>query len=394
MTDTIEEHADPTLHKGDALVEMQDVGKAFGPIVALEGINLTVRAGEVACVLGDNGAGKSTLIKIISGLHPHTSGTLKVDGQDVKFGSPRDSLDHGIATVYQDLAVVGLMEVWRNFFLGSELRKGNYPLAPLDIAGMRRIADEELKKMGISVKDINQPIGTLSGGQRQCVAIARAVYFGARVLILDEPTAALGVKQSGVVLKYTARARDAGLGVVFITHNPVPRVPRRQPLHHPQTRPPRAGQNPRRSHPRGADHRNGRRPRTRRTVPRTEDLSPAGLLKNYDRASKSPPSAAHRVDDVVDPRTAPATRGKGPPLGVSSPSCAWSPHPSCFARLGTTQWNARPGSSRDASVPVAFKPAIPGPLQRGLPAGRGGHCNRHDYPAALINRPVHWQRSG
>lgn len=220
MTDTIEEHADPTLHAGEALVEMNDVGKAFGPIVALEGINLTVRAGEVACVLGDNGAGKSTLIKIISGLHPHTSGTVKVDGEEVHFSSPRDALDHGIATVYQDLAVVGLMEVWRNFFLGSELRKGNYPLAPLDIAGMRRIADEELLKMGITVKDINQPIGTLSGGQRQCVAIARAVYFGARVLILDEPTAALGVKQSGVVLKYTARARDAGLGVVFITHNP------------------------------------------------------------------------------------------------------------------------------------------------------------------------------
>jgi simple sugar transport system ATP-binding protein len=220
MTDTIEEHADPTLHKGEVLVEMTEVGKAFGPIIALEGINLTVRAGEVACVLGDNGAGKSTLIKIISGLHPHTSGTLKVDGTAVSFSSPRDSLDHGIATVYQDLAVVGLMEVWRNFFLGSELRKGNYPLAPLDITGMRKIADEELKKMGISVKDINQPIGTLSGGQRQCVAIARAVYFGARVLILDEPTAALGVKQSGVVLKYTARARDAGLGVVFITHNP------------------------------------------------------------------------------------------------------------------------------------------------------------------------------
>jgi simple sugar transport system ATP-binding protein len=220
MTDTIEEHADPTLHAGEALVEMDDVGKAFGPIVALEGINLTVRAGEVACVLGDNGAGKSTLIKIISGLHPHTSGTVKVDGAPVHFTSPRDALDHGIATVYQDLAVVGLMEVWRNFFLGSELRKGNYPLAPLDIAGIRRIADEELLKMGITVKDINQPIGTLSGGQRQCVAIARAVYFGARVLILDEPTAALGVKQSGVVLKYTARARDAGLGVVFITHNP------------------------------------------------------------------------------------------------------------------------------------------------------------------------------
>lgn len=220
MTDTIVEHADPTLNKGEPLVRMTGVGKRFGPIVALEGIDLTVNSGEVACVLGDNGAGKSTLIKIISGLHPHSEGTVQVDGRDVRFGSPRESLDLGIATVYQDLAVVSLMEVWRNFFLGSELRKGTYPLAPLDIRGMREIADVELKKMGIHVKDINQPIGTLSGGQRQCVAIARAVYFGARVLILDEPTAALGVKQSGVVLKYTAAARDAGLGVVFITHNP------------------------------------------------------------------------------------------------------------------------------------------------------------------------------
>ena len=174
----------------------------------------------MTCVLGDNGAGKSTLIKIMAGLHPHNEGTMKVDGEEVHFCSPRESLDHGIATVYQDLAVVSLMEVWRNFFLGSELTSGNYPLAPLKVKDMKDIADDELRKMGIVVKDINQPIGTLSGGQRQCVAIARAVYFGARVLILDEPTAALGVKQSGVVLKYTAAARDAGLGVVFITHNP------------------------------------------------------------------------------------------------------------------------------------------------------------------------------
>jgi simple sugar transport system ATP-binding protein len=220
MTDTIAEHAARDLEIGAPLVEMEGVGKAYGVIRALEGVNLTVNAGEVTCVLGDNGAGKSTLIKIISGLHGHTEGTLKVDGQEVHFGSPREALDHGIATVYQDLAVVSLMEVWRNFFLGSEIRKGRFPGAPLDIPAMRDIADTELKKMGIHVKDINQPIGTLSGGQRQCVAIARAVYFGARVLILDEPTAALGVKQSGVVLKYTAAARDAGLGVVFITHNP------------------------------------------------------------------------------------------------------------------------------------------------------------------------------
>ena len=220
MTDTLNEHADPTLEKGEPLIQMDNVGKAYGAIRALSGINLSVGAGEVTCVLGDNGAGKSTLIKIMSGLHGHTEGTLKVDGEEVHFGSPREALDHGIATVYQDLAVVGLMEVWRNFFLGSELTSGKYPLAPMKIKEMREIADTELKKMGITVKDINQPIGTLSGGQRQCVAIARAVYFGARVLILDEPTAALGVKQSGVVLKYTAAARDAGLGVVFITHNP------------------------------------------------------------------------------------------------------------------------------------------------------------------------------
>ena len=220
MTDTLHEHADPELHKGEHLVEMIDVGKTYGAIRALKGINLTVNAGEVTCVLGDNGAGKSTLIKIIAGLHPHNEGTMKVDGEEVHFSSPRESLGHGIATVYQDLAVVGLMEVWRNFFLGSELTSGNYPLAPLKVREMKEIADTELRKMGIVVKDINQPIGTLSGGQRQCVAIARAVYFGVRVLILDEPTAALGVKQSGVVLKYTAAARDAGLGVVFITHNP------------------------------------------------------------------------------------------------------------------------------------------------------------------------------
>jgi simple sugar transport system ATP-binding protein len=220
MTDTTTQPSAADTNNGKPLIEMADIGKMYGAIRALEGINLRVNAGEVTCVLGDNGAGKSTLIKIISGLHTHDEGTMRIDGVETHFSSPREALDRGIATVYQDLAVVALMEVWRNFFLGSELKKSKLPMAPLDIARMREIADVELKKMGIHVKDINQPIGTLSGGQRQCVAIARAVYFGARVLILDEPTAALGVKQSGVVLKYTAAARDAGLGVVFITHNP------------------------------------------------------------------------------------------------------------------------------------------------------------------------------
>jgi simple sugar transport system ATP-binding protein len=202
------------------LVQMEDVGKSYGNIVALRGVNLKVGPGEVTCVLGDNGAGKSTLIKIISGRHQHTEGLLRVDGEEVTFGSPRDALDRGIATVYQDLAVVPLMPVWRNFFLGSEEVSGIWPLRRLDVDEMRTKAKDELHKMGIDLPDIDAPIGQLSGGQRQCVAIARAVYFGARVLILDEPTAALGVKQSGVVLRYIARARDHGLGVIFISHNP------------------------------------------------------------------------------------------------------------------------------------------------------------------------------
>ncbi|WP_329296562.1 ATP-binding cassette domain-containing protein [Streptomyces pseudovenezuelae] len=203
-----------------AVVQLENAGKSYGNIRALHGVDLTVRPGQVTCVLGDNGAGKSTLIKIISGLHQHTEGEFLVDGTPVRFSTPREALDKGIATVYQDLAVVPLMPVWRNFFLGSEMTKGPWPVRRLDIERMKQTADHELREMGIVLDDLEQPIGTLSGGQRQCVAIARAVYFGARVLILDEPTAALGVKQSGVVLKYVAAARDRGLGVIFITHNP------------------------------------------------------------------------------------------------------------------------------------------------------------------------------
>jgi simple sugar transport system ATP-binding protein len=202
------------------LVRLTGAGKRYGNIIALHGVDLEVGAGEVTCVLGDNGAGKSTLIKIIAGLHQHSEGTYEVEGVPVSFGSPREALDHGIATVYQDLAVVPLMPVWRNFFLGNEVRKGIGPVSKMDIGFMRRTAKKELFDMGIDLRDVEQPIGTLSGGERQCVAIARAVYFGAKVLILDEPTAALGVKQSGVVLKYVIQARERGLGVIFITHNP------------------------------------------------------------------------------------------------------------------------------------------------------------------------------
>jgi simple sugar transport system ATP-binding protein len=198
------------------VLELDNVGKSYGNVHALRGVNISVRQGEVTCVLGDNGAGKSTLIKIIAGLHDYTEGTMKVNGIVRRFNSPRVAQATGIATVYQDLALAPLMAVWRNFFLGNEIRKGLF----LDIDEMKRICGEELTKMGIVIPDLERPVGSLSGGQRQCVAIARAIFFGARVIILDEPTAALGVKQSGVVLKYIVKARDAGLGVIFITHNP------------------------------------------------------------------------------------------------------------------------------------------------------------------------------
>ena len=202
------------------ILEVRGVGKTYGSILALRDVSASVGVGEVLCVLGDNGAGKSTLIKILSGAHEHTEGTLLAYGIERTFSSPRDALDLGIATVYQDLAVVPLMPIWRNFFLGSELTKGRGLLRRLDVKSMRKITMDELAAKGIALRDPEQPIGTLSGGERQSVAIARAVYFGAKAVILDEPTSALGVKQAGVVLRYIAQARDRGLGVVFITHNP------------------------------------------------------------------------------------------------------------------------------------------------------------------------------
>lgn len=202
------------------ILQLESVSKFFGPVIALSDVTLRLRAGEVHCLLGDNGAGKSTLIKTLAGVHAPDRGEYRVDGQAVRFESPGQALDMGIATVYQDLALVPLMSVARNFFMGREpLRKwlGVIPMMDMDLAA--RTAHDKLAEMGIHVRDANQPVGGMSGGEKQCLAIARAIHFGARVLILDEPTAALGVKQSVNVLKLIKRARERGISVIFITHN-------------------------------------------------------------------------------------------------------------------------------------------------------------------------------
>jgi simple sugar transport system ATP-binding protein len=220
MTATEHVRTDGSPNGAMPLLEVRNVSKYFGNVVALKDVSVSVSSGEVTCVLGDNGAGKSTFIKILSGVHRHDEGHLLVEGQETHFHSPREAKERGIATVFQDLATVPLMSIWRNFFLGSEPTKGVGPFKYVDVRFAQDTMVGELRKMGIDVRDPDQPVGTLSGGERQAVAIARAVYFGAKVLILDEPTSALGVKQSGVVLRYVAQARDRGLGVIFITHNP------------------------------------------------------------------------------------------------------------------------------------------------------------------------------
>jgi simple sugar transport system ATP-binding protein len=204
----------------EPILEVRDISKFFGSVNALRDISLAVRPGQVTCVLGDNGAGKSTLIKILSGVFPPDEGEFLVNGRPTRFATPRDARAAGISTVFQDLAMVPLMSIWRNFFLGSEPTKGWGPWRRFDVATARTRTREELAAMGIDVRDPDQPVGTLSGGERQSVAIARAIHFGARLLILDEPTSALGVKQAGVVLRRIVQARELGLGVIFITHNP------------------------------------------------------------------------------------------------------------------------------------------------------------------------------
>ncbi len=201
------------------VLEARGVSKFFGRVVALKDVSLSVKAGEVNCLLGDNGAGKSSLIKTLSGVHSPDEGSLFMDGKAISLSSPRDAQGHGIATVFQDLAILPLMSISRNFFLGNEPTKGAGPLRRFDMGYADRISREHMHEIGIEVRDTAQLVGTLSGGERQTLAIARAEYFGARVLILDEPTSALGVKQAAIVLRHIVRARARGLAVIFITHN-------------------------------------------------------------------------------------------------------------------------------------------------------------------------------
>jgi simple sugar transport system ATP-binding protein len=203
----------------EPIIELKDIEKSFGKVNALQGISLKVHPAEVHCLLGDNGAGKSTMIKILSGVHQPTKGEFRFANKPVSLQSPREALDLGIATVFQDLAMLPLMSITRNFFLGREPKKSFGPLKVFDTGTAAKTTLEELRKIGIKLRDTEQTVGTLSGGERQAVAIARAVYFGAKVLILDEPTSALGVQQSAVVLKYIVQAKANGIGVIFITHN-------------------------------------------------------------------------------------------------------------------------------------------------------------------------------
>ncbi|WP_425280809.1 ATP-binding cassette domain-containing protein [Roseibium hamelinense] len=198
---------------------MKGIEKHFGSVIALAGVSVDIYPGECHCLLGDNGAGKSTFIKTMSGVHKPTKGEILFEGKPMHFADPRDAISAGIATVYQDLAMIPLMSVSRNFFMGNEPVRRIGPLKLFDHDYANRVTMEEMRKMGINLRGPDQAVGTLSGGERQTVAIARAVHFGAKVLILDEPTSALGVRQTANVLATIDKVRKQDIAVVFITHN-------------------------------------------------------------------------------------------------------------------------------------------------------------------------------
>lgn len=202
------------------LLEVSHISKSFAGNMALSDVSLRVYPGEVLCLLGDNGAGKSTLIKILSGVIRPTAGDIKMDGETVTYSSPRDAREKGIATVHQYGGTIPLMSVARNFFLGAEPRTGWGPFRRIDFEAANRISLEQLHSLGIRrVKNASRLVGTLSGGERQALAISRAVYFGARILILDEPTSALGVKEAATVLQLIEHVKSRGVAVILVTHN-------------------------------------------------------------------------------------------------------------------------------------------------------------------------------
>lgn len=201
------------------IIQMKNIEKHFGSVIALAGVSVDIYPGECHCLLGDNGAGKSTFIKTMSGVHKPTSGEIVFENKPLDFNDPRDAIAAGIATVHQHLAMIPLMSVSRNFFMGNEPIKTVAGLRFFDHDFANRVTMEQMRKMGINLRGPDQAVGTLSGGERQTVAIARAVYLGAKVLILDEPTSALGVRQTSNVLATIDRVRKEGIAVVFITHN-------------------------------------------------------------------------------------------------------------------------------------------------------------------------------
>jgi simple sugar transport system ATP-binding protein len=201
------------------VLELKNVNKSFGPIDVLHDISLQVKGGEVLCLLGDNGAGKSTLIKTLAGVHKPTNGEMLMDGAPVSFERPKDAADRGIATVHQFGGTFPLMSIGRSFFVGVEPTKGFGPFKIFDRKTANEVAVKAVQEFGITrIDDGDRLIGGLSGGERQSLAIARALHFGARVLILDEPTAALGVKQASHVLRVVLEAKKRGIAVIFITH--------------------------------------------------------------------------------------------------------------------------------------------------------------------------------
>ncbi len=205
------------------ILEASGLVKVFGRVVGLRGVDVRLRSGEVLAVIGDNGAGKSTLIKCLSGAMQPDRGTIKVDGHEVQFRSTQDAREAGIETVYQTLAVAPALDIASNLFLARELRRPGLAgkwLRMLDTKAMKEQAEEHIKSLGITtLQNINQAVETLSGGQRQVVAVARTGAFGSKVAILDEPTAALGVRETGQVLRLVKDLKEKGLGVILISHN-------------------------------------------------------------------------------------------------------------------------------------------------------------------------------